>query len=207
MSAAAGLLQIDDATPQSIVHTQNTKRPPDSCVPSTAIVRTLCVAMVISHLRARARFLVSLCRRRRRFALSRRLRLHAKNFLLSVTVSLIPLSLSLFLSSILVSRCEFSRPTPHCPAYIPFSGRIWCLLTGSYPPSRFPRWYASFGAMTVGTNGLTCGFDWQCTADAMGYVVSWSQHTWALYRLLTSTVWVHPGREAAGSGQSVWWFK
>ena len=29
---------------------------------------------------------------------------------------------------------------------------IWCSLTGSSPPFRFPWRYASFGAMTVGTN-------------------------------------------------------
>ena len=29
----------------------------------------------------------------------------------------------------------------------------------SSPPSRFLRRYASFGAMTVGTNGLTSGFN------------------------------------------------
>ena len=25
--------------------------------------------------------------------------------------------------------------------------------------------------MDVGTNSLTCGFNWQCTADAIGYAV------------------------------------
>ena len=38
-------------------------------------------------------------------------------------------------------------------------------------PPRFPRRYASFGAMTVGTNGLGCGFNWQCTANGIGYAV------------------------------------
>ena len=31
--------------------------------------------------------------------------------------------------------------------------------------------YASFDVMAVGTNSLTCGFNWQCTADAIGYAV------------------------------------
>ena len=31
--------------------------------------------------------------------------------------------------------------------------------------------YASFDVMAVGTNSLTCGFSWQCTADAIGYAV------------------------------------
>ena len=46
--------------------------------------------------------------------------------------------------------------------------------SGAYsqaPPSRFPRRYASFGAMTVGTHGLTCEFNWQCTTDDIGYPV------------------------------------
>ena len=143
---------------------------PTPCAPSTATVRTLCVATVISRPRARARFLVLLCRRRRLSALPRRLRLRAKNFLLSVTFSIFPFTLSPFLPCILSSRPGFSRPTPHRPVHLP-SPRIWCLLTGSSPSSRFPRRYASFGVMAVGTNGLTCEFNWQCTADANDYGV------------------------------------
>ena len=63
---------------------------PTRCVPSTAIVRTLCVVTAISRPRARARFLDLLCRRRRRSALPRHFRLRANNFLLSVTFSIIP---------------------------------------------------------------------------------------------------------------------
>ena len=145
---------------------------PIPCVPSTAIVRTLCVATVISRPRARARLLALLCRRRRRSALPRRLSFCANNFLLFRTFSILPLSLSPLLPCILVSRRGFSRPTPRRPAHLPSPERIWCLLTGSSPPSRFPRRYASFGAMVVGTNGpTTCGFNSQCTADAIGYVV------------------------------------
>ena len=138
------------------------------CVPSTAIVRTLCVATVISRPRARARFHVLLFRGRRRSALPRRLRLRANHFLVSVTFSIIPLLLFLYLPCILDSRPGFSRPTPRRPAHRPSPGRIWCLLTGSSPPSRFPRRYASYSAMAVRTNGLTCGFNWQGTADAIG---------------------------------------
>ena len=80
--------------------------------------------------------------------------------------------------------------------------RILRLLTGSSPPSHFPRRYASFGAMhVVGTSGMTCGFNWQCTANDIGYTVSWSQHAWTLCRLLTSTVWIHFGRAAARAGR------
>ena len=144
---------------------------PAPCVLSTAIVRTLCVANVISRPRARARLLVLLFRRKRRFALPRHLRLRANNRLLFVTFPIFPLSLSPFLPCISVSRRGFSRPTPRRLAHLPSPERIWCLLTGSSPPSRFPRRYASFGVMTVGMNGLTCGFNWQCTDDTIGYAV------------------------------------
>ena len=134
---------------------------PTPRVPSTAIVRTLCVATVIFRLRARARFLVSLCRRRRRSDLPRRLRFRAKNVLLFVIFFyLTPLFLSPLLPCILVSRRGFSRPTPRRSTYVPSPEQIWGLLAGSSPRSRFPRRYASFGAMTVGTSGLTRRFNW-----------------------------------------------
>ena len=136
---------------------------PTPCVPSTAIVRTLGVATAISRPRARARFLLLLCRRRRLSALPRRLRLRARIFLLSVTFSILPLSLSPFLTCVLFSRRGFSRPTPRRPVPLPSPGRSWCLLTGSSPSFRFLRRYASFGVMAVVTNGLTCGFNWQRT--------------------------------------------
>ena len=132
---------------------------PTPCFPSPAIVRTLCVATMISRPRARARFLLSRCRRRRRSALPRRLRLRAKVFLLFLASSLIFRPLFPSLPFVLVTRRGFSRPTPRRPSHLPSPERIWCLLTGSSPLSRFPRRYASFGAMTVGTNGLTCGFN------------------------------------------------
>ena len=115
---------------------------PTPCVPSTATVRTLCVATAISRPRARARFLLLLCRRRRLSALPRRRRLRAK---ISQTFPPLfdffnfPPSLSPFLPCILFSRRGFSRPTPRRPVHLPSPGRIWCLLTGSSPSSRFPR--------------------------------------------------------------------
>ena len=159
---------------------------PTSCVPSTAIVRTLCVATAISRPPARARFLLLLCRRRRLSAPPRRLCLRGKIFLLSATFSCFRPSLSPFLPWILFSRRGFSRPTPRRPVHLPSPGRIRRLLTGSSPSSRFPRrcctvlycavlyctvLYASFDVMAVGTNSLTCGFNWQCTADTIGYAV------------------------------------
>ena len=110
--------------------------------------------------------------------------------------SAFPSETSRFAPRILVSWRGFSRPTPRRPAHLPFPERIWCLLTGSSLPFRFQS-----GTMTVGTNGLACGFNWQCTANDTGYAVSCSQHAWTPYRLLTSTVWVHPGREAARAGR------
>ena len=115
---------------------------PTPCVPSTAIVRTLCVATAISRPRARARFLLLLCWRRCLSALPRRRRFR-DNFSQNVSPFCdffnFPLSLPPFLPCILFSRRGFSRPTPCRPIHLPSSGRIWCLLTGSFPPSRFPR--------------------------------------------------------------------
>ena len=135
------------------------------CVPATAIVRTLCVATVIFRPRARAQFLVLLFRGRRRSTLPRRLRLRANHFLLSVTFSI---CLFPYSYTYLVFRTgDVGLAVPPRVA-LPSPGRIWCLLTGSSPPSRFPRRYASYGVMAVGTNGLTCGFNWQGAADAFG---------------------------------------
>ena len=138
------------------------------------------MATAISRPRARARFLLLPCRRRRLSALPRRRRLRT-----SIFQNVSPFcdfkkiyspSLSPFLPCILFSRHGFSRPTPRRPVHLASPGKIWCLLTGSSPSSRFPRryWtvlYASFDAMAVGTNSLTCGFNWQCTTDAIGYAV------------------------------------
>ena len=139
------------------------------------------MAAAISRPRARARFLLLLCRRRPLSALPRRLRLRAKTFLLFATFSFFPSSLSPFLPCIFFSRRGFSHPTPRRPVHLPSPGRTWCLLAGSSPSSHFPRrcctvlyctvLYASFDVMAVGTNRLTCGFNWQCTADAIGYTV------------------------------------
>ena len=122
----------------NLVLTSHPSRSSNSVFPITAIVRTLCAATVISRPRARARFPLSRCRRRRRSALPRRLRLRARNCLLFVTSSFIFLSLSPFLPFVLVSRRGFSRPTPRRPSHLPSPERIWCLLKGSSPLSRFP---------------------------------------------------------------------
>ena len=172
---------------------------PTPCVPSTAIVQTLCVATAISRPRARARFLLLLCRRRRLSALPRRLRLRANIFLFSMSFSIFPLSLSPFLPCTLYSPRGFSRPTPRRLVHLPSPGRISCLLTDSSPSSRFPRRYASFGVMAVGTNGLTCGFNCQCTADTIGYVVMITARLDSLPSPHSLPRFgAHLGREAAG---------
>ena len=126
-----------------------------------------------------------------------------------------PRSVSPFLPCILFSRRRFSRPTPRRPVHLPSPGRVWCLLTGSSPSSRFPRrcctvlyctvlyctvLFASFDVMAVGTNSLSCGFNWQCTADMSLAICRYDHSTPGLLTVssVTSTVWVHPGREAAG---------
>ena len=101
---------------------------PTPCVPSTAIVRTLCVATAISRPHARARFLLFLlCCRWCLSALPRRRRLRA-NFFQNVSpfcdfFNFLP-SLSPFLPCILFSRRGFSRPTPRRPVHLPSPGRI-----------------------------------------------------------------------------------
>ena len=126
----------------------------------------MCVATRISRPRAPSRLLVLRCR-----SLPRRPRLRVNNLLLFVIFSIFLLFLSPFLPCIFVSRRGFSRPTPRRSAHLPSPERSWCLLTGFSPPLRFPRRYASFSAMTVGTNGLTCGLNWQYTVDDIGYAV------------------------------------
>ena len=168
MSAAVGLLQTDDVAPQSIVHTQTSSDRSTPCVLSTAIVRTLYVATVISSPRAGAQLLLPFCRMKRRSSLPRRLRLRANVFLLSVAFSFFSFPCPRF-CLVLCSRDVGSAVSPRVASSSP--GRIWCLLAGSSPPSRFPRRYAIFDVMTVGTNDLTCGFNWQCTVDDIGYAV------------------------------------
>ena len=108
------------------IHTQNIERSSDSVSP----IHRYCSYVVRGHcdlprLLARARFLVSLCRTRRRSALPRRLRSRAKNVLLFVTFSsMIPPFPVPVLPLNLVSRRGFSRPTPPRPAHLLFAGCI-----------------------------------------------------------------------------------
>ena len=131
------------------------------------------MATVISRPRGRARFLILFCRRRRRSALPRRLRLRANNSLLSVTFLFPPFPvpvLALYFG--LATWVQPSHPASPRPSSV--SGANLVLPTGSFLsslPLSAAVLYASFGAMTVGTNGLTCGFNWQCTANGVGYAV------------------------------------
>ena len=110
--------------------------------------------------------------------------------------SAFPSETSRFAPCTLVSRRGFSRPIPRRPTHLPFPERIWCLLTSSFPPSRFTRryctvLYARFGTMNIGKNGLTCGFNWQCTANDIGYAVS----------LVTARLNSNPYRPLAPAGR------
>ena len=129
---------------------------PTPCVPSTVIVRTLYVATVISHPRARARFLVLLSRRRRRSALRRRLRLRVSDLYYPPFPAAV---LALYFG--LATWVQPSHPASPCPPFV--SGTNLVLTNSLLSP------LASFGTITVGTNGLTCGFNWQCTVNAIGY--------------------------------------
>ena len=113
--------------------------------------------------------------------------------------SAFPSETSRFAPCSLVSRRGFSRLTPRVAPPI-FRSRS---ESGAY--SQAPLLPPAFRGGTpvlvpwplVPTVWL--GFNWQCTANDIGYAVSWSQHALTPYRhsLLLSTVWVHPGGEAA----------
>ena len=56
------------------------------------------------------------------------------------------------------------RPSSVSGANLVFTHRPFsCLPLSAAVPS--------FDAITVGTNGLTCGFNWQCIADVISYAV------------------------------------
>ena len=156
---------------------------PTPCVLSTTIVWTLCVATAISRPRARAQFLILLCRRRRLSALPRRLRLRAKISLLCCDFFHfpsfpIPVLAWYFALATWVQPSHPASPRPSSVSganvvlthrrlsFLPLSSAVlyctvlYCTVL-----------YASFDGMAVGTNGLTCGLNWQCTADAIGYAV------------------------------------
>ena len=143
---------------------------PTPCVPSTAIVQTLCVATITSRPRAHARFLPSLCRRRRRSVLPRRLRMRINIFLLSCDFFDFPpfpvpvLALYFVLATwVHPSHPASPRPSSVSGTNLVSTHRLLSSLPLSAAVSQFwchGRWY-----------GLTCGFNWQSTADAIGYAV------------------------------------
>ena len=152
---------------------------PTPCIPSTAIVRTLCVATAISRPRVRARFLLLLCLRRRLSAPLRRRRLRAEIFLLSTAFSifLLPYPRSCL---VFCSRDVGSAVPPRvAPSIFRLRGESGAYSQAPLLPPTFRGGavlyctvlYASFDVMAVGTNSLTCGSNWQCTADVIGYAV------------------------------------
>ena len=195
MSAAAGLLQTDDVAPQSIVHTQNIQRPSNSVHPIHRHRRTLCVATAISRSRARARFLLLLCRRRRLSAQPRRLCLRAKIFLLFP----FPRSRLVFCSRDVGSAV----PPRVAPSIFRLRGESGAYSEVLLLPLAFRggtvlycrpvlvswRWYERSDLWIQLAVHRRC--HWLCRYDhgTPGLLIVSS---------LTSTVWVHPGREAAG---------
>ena len=138
---------------------------PTPCFPSTAIVRTLWVAMTSSLLRARSRSLLACRRAARRLVLLLLLFFLAHNFFLlrilctKTSVLQFLQLLPPFAPEFLVSRGGFGFPSPRRLAHLTRPSRVWCLLTGASPSSRFPRrCCSSLFAFTVGINGLARGF-------------------------------------------------
>ena len=179
---------------------------------STAIVRTLCLATVISRPSARNRILFALCRTGRRSALPRRLCVCAQR---------------------VSSFYDFSNYPPFPFPYLPLD---WSRGVGSAvsprvaPPIFHPRSksgdqsrapllpslsvlarHECVGDMAFGTNSLACGFNWKCTANTIGCAATWSEYACKVSTALGTysglltvsslfTVWVHPGRKAAEAG-------
>ena len=135
---------------------------PMPCFPSTAIVRTLWVAMTSSLLRARSRSLLACRLAARRLVLPLLLFFLAHNFFLLIffcTKTSVLQFLPPFAPEFFVSRGGFGFPSPRRLAHLTRPSRVWCLLTGASPSSRFPRRCCrSLFAFTVGTNGLARGF-------------------------------------------------
>ena len=115
---------------------------------------------------------------------------------ISFSLRNLPVSALYFGLTAWVQPSHLSSPRPS-----PVPGANLVLIHRPLSSLPLSRRYASFGAMAVGTNGVACGHNCQCTANNIGYAASWSQHTWTPYRLITSMVWVHPGRKAARAGQ------
>ena len=98
-----------------------------------------------------------------------------------------PSETSQFAPCISVSRRGFSRPTPPRPSSVPGANLVLThRLLSPFPLSmaarqfwRHGRWYERSGLWT-----------------------QLAPHAWTPDHFLTSTVWVHPGREAARAGRT-----
>ena len=140
-------------------------------VPFTTIVWTLCVATMIFRTRARAQLLVLLCRRRRRSALPRRLRLRANNFLLFVTFSIFPLSLSPFLPCILVSLVGSAVPPHVAPPIFRLRSESGAYSQASLLPPALRGGTPVLVSWPLVQMARLVDSNWQCTADAIGCAV------------------------------------
>ena len=92
-----------------------------------------------------------------------------------ISFSLRNLTARVFLYFGLATWIQPSHPASPHPSSVPGANLTLAHgLLSSLPLSAAV--HAGFGAMTIGTNGLACGFNWQCTANDIGYAVSWPQH-------------------------------
>ena len=150
---------------------------PTPCSPSIAIVRTLCVATVISLFLARSQLRsrsdIALRRAALRAGLSLRRFFLAFSFLRSVIffrtkIGRVSFSLGLspFAPEMLFSRGGFGIPLPCRPIRLPFPDRIWCLLAGASLSLRFPRRWCLF-AMAVGMDGSGRRLNNACTVNTI----------------------------------------
>ena len=178
MTAAAGLLQTGDVVPQSIVHTQNIQCPSNFVRPihrhRLDVVRGNC------DLPSSRTCLIA------RFALSQVAPLcstsppafASQNFpplcdFFSFPSFPIPVFALYFVLATWVqpSHPASPRPSSVSGANLVLTHRLLSFLPLSAAVLYCTVLYASFDVMAVGTNSLTCGFNWQCTVNAIGYAV------------------------------------
>ena len=74
-------------------------------------------------------------------------------------------SLPAFAPENLVSRDDLGRPVPRQPLHSPYSGRIWCLLTGFLPISAVASIYLFHPPLSVGSvpslSGRAIAYRWR----------------------------------------------
>ena len=171
-------MQTDDVAPQSIVHTQNIQRPSNSVRPihrhRPDVVHGNC-DLPSSRTCSIPPFALSqappLCSTSPPF-------FARQNFPPLCGFSKFPsfpipvLALYFVLATwVQPSHPASPRPSSVSGVNLVLTHRLLSFLPLSAAVLYCTVLYANFDAMAVGTNSLTCGFNWQCTADAIGYAV------------------------------------